>query len=455
MRLPAILGRAKDDQGGVILVEVVVSGLLLVIVALGAFTAFDSATRSTAQERHRARANALAEADLSRMRSMRISALSNLVQTRTVVQDEQSYTITSRAEYQTDSAGTASCEAGAAAADYIKVSSTVTWPSLGNRPPLVSATLVAPPNGSIAPNSGALAIAVENAANIGIPGVGISGSGAGSFTGVTGSTGCVIFGNLPAGSYTVSVSGVANGLVDRDGKSPGPVTTSVVGESTNTLVLQYDDPGEIPVTFRTRNYANELVESAADSIVVYNTGLSVARVFGTVGTQLATQTASPMFPFTSDYAVYAGTCEGDNPNPLELDPPPAPAAIGSALVPPGGSAPVQIQLPALHLRAEGDDNDGNNVEPVVGATVRIRDTRCGNLLRTFNTVAEGRLANPGLPFSDYNVCVHGLVVDADSNEIRRRTINGISLNDIDDLTGGTVRTFYLEGSGSSLGECPA
>ena len=70
-----------------------------------------------------------------------------------------------------------------------------------------------------------------------------------------------------------------------------------------------------------------------------------------------------MFPFTSDYAVYAGTCEGDNPNPSELDPPPAPAAIGSALVPPGGTAPVQIQLPALHLRAEGDDDDGNNVEP--------------------------------------------------------------------------------------------
>ena len=450
MTLPRMLRRAKDDQGGVILVEVVVSGLLLVIVALGAFTAFDSATRSTAQERHRARANALAEADISRMRSMRISDLSNLVQTRTVVQDEQEYTITSRAEYQTDSAGTASCEAGAAAADYIKVSSTVTWPSIGDRPPVVSATLVAPPNGSVSPNSGALAIAVEDAANVGIPGVGISVSGAGSATGSTGPTGCVIFGNLPAGTYTVSVSGVAAGLVDRDGNAPGPVSTSVVGESTNTLVLQYDNPGSIPVTFRTRNYSNTLVDSFADSVVIYNTGLSVARVFGTVGTQLATQTGTPMFPFTSDYAVYAGTCEGDNPNPNELDPPPAPAAIGSALLPPGGTAPVQILLPALHLRAEGDDDDGNNVDPVVGATVKIRDTRCGNLLRTFTTVAQGRLANPGLPFSDYNVCVNGLA----EGVMRRRTITGISLNDVPDLSQGTVRTFYLEGSGSSTGTCP-
>ena len=439
-----------EDQEGIILVEIIVAGLLLVIVSLGAFTAFDAATRSTAEERHRARANALAEADISRMRSMRISDLSNLNQTRNVVQDTQSYTVTSQAQYQTDSTGTASCEAGAASADYIKITSTVTWPSLGTRPPVTSASLVAPPNGSISATRGALAIAVQAAGGVGIPGVGITGTGAGSFTGSTGPTGCVIFGNLPAGTYTVTVSGVASGYVDPDGDAPEPVTTSVVGESTNTLVLEYDDPGTIPVTFTTRNYSNTLVPSAADSIVVYNTGLEVARVFGTVGTQLETQTATPMFPFTSDYAVYAGTCEGDNPNPQELDPPPAPAAIGSALVPPGGPAPVQIQLPALHLRAEGDDNDGNNVEPVDGATVKIRDTRCGNLLRTLSTNSLGHLNNPGLPFSDYNVCVSGIA----DGETRRRTITGISLNDIDDLTGGTVRTFYLEGSGSAAGTCP-
>ncbi len=222
------------------------AGLLLTIVAVGAFTAFDAATRSTAEERHRARANALAEADISRMRSMRISDLSNLVQTRTSCRTAQKYTVTSLAEYQTDGTGTASCEAGAASADYIKVSSKVTWPSLGSRPPVVSASLVAPPNGSISANAGGLAIAVENAANVGIPGVGISGSGAGSFSGTTGSTGCVIFGNLPAGNYTVTVSGVANGLVDVDGNPPGPVSTSVVGESTNTLSLQYDNPGIDP-----------------------------------------------------------------------------------------------------------------------------------------------------------------------------------------------------------------
>ena len=103
------------DQSGIALIEILVAAILLVIVAVGVFGAFDAATRSTAEERHRARAHALAQADLSRMRTMRVSDLSNLNQTRNVSQDGQTYTIHSRAEYQTDATGTQSCEAGTAA----------------------------------------------------------------------------------------------------------------------------------------------------------------------------------------------------------------------------------------------------------------------------------------------------------------------------------------------------
>ena len=48
------------DQSGIALVETLVAAILLVIVAVGVFGAFDAATRSTAEERHRARAHALA-----------------------------------------------------------------------------------------------------------------------------------------------------------------------------------------------------------------------------------------------------------------------------------------------------------------------------------------------------------------------------------------------------------
>ena len=199
------------DEAGIALLEVVVSALLVVIVAVGVLGAVEAATRSTSEERHRARAHGIAEEDLARMRSMRISDLSNLNQTRTVTSDGTPYTVVSRAEFATDATGTASCQAGLAAADYILITSTITWPSIGGRAPVREQSIVAPPNGSVSANSGSLAIRVENAQNNGIAGVGLSGSGAGSFSGSTGSNGCVIFGNLPAGNYTLDRLGLLAG----------------------------------------------------------------------------------------------------------------------------------------------------------------------------------------------------------------------------------------------------
>jgi len=446
------LRRIHRNESGSALIEVIVSGILLVIVMLGVFTAFDASTRSTAEERHRARAHSLAEADLSRMRSMRISDLSNLNQTATVTQDETPYTINSTSQYQTDSTGTATCEAGVSSADYIKVSSSVTWPSIGSRPPVVATTLVAPPNGSISANSGALAIGVENSQNVGIAGVGLTGTGAGSFSGTTGPDGCAVFGNLPAGAYTLSVSGVASGLVDKDGNPPGSVDTSVVGESTNTVVLQYDDPGSIPVSFTTRSYAGTVVPSSADSLLVFHSLMTAAKTFPpTVGARFSTITASPLFPFSSDYAVYAGTCTGDNPNPFDTDPPPAPLAIGSVPLSPGATQPTTIQLPALHQTVWSGTSSSSPGSRVEGATVKLWDNNCSNFLRTYTgiTNAQGQLPDPGVPFSDYTICAQGVV----AGSTRHRTHSLVSMNDPVDVTGGQTLNSYLQGFGT-FGECP-
>ena len=82
-------------------------------------------------------------------------------------------------------------------------------------------------------------------------------------------------------------------------------------------MLQYDDPGDVAVDFTTLTYGpGRIVAPAnADSVLVFNTGLSLARTFGTIGTPQASITAAPLFPFTSDYAVYAGICERRQPEP--------------------------------------------------------------------------------------------------------------------------------------------
>src|SRR4029077_9354958 len=212
-------------------------------------SSFEAGTRSTAEERHRAQAEGLAQADLTRMRTMRISDLSNLHQSKVVTIEKTPYTITSAAEFETDKTGTASCEKGTASADYIQVCSTITWPSLGSRAPLVEQSLGGPPNGSVSEHSGSLAIQVEDAENAGIEGVGLTGTGAGTFSGTTGETGCVIFGDLPEGSYMLTSTIVGSSLVDHNGDPPKPQETSVVGESTNTLALQYDEAGSVTAEF--------------------------------------------------------------------------------------------------------------------------------------------------------------------------------------------------------------
>jgi Tfp pilus assembly protein PilV len=444
-----MLKTIRNDEGGYALVEIMVSSVMLVVTAVGVFGAFDAATRSTSEERHRARAHAIAEADLSRMRALRISDLSNLNEARTVTQDNQVYTIASRAEFITDATGTASCETGIASADYLKISSTVTWQSIGSRPPVYASSIVAPPNGSVSADSGSLAIAVEDSQNVGIPGVGVSGSGAGSFTGSTGPDGCVVIGNLPAGDYTVTVSGVASGLVDRDGVEPGPIDTSVVAESTNTLVLQYDEPGFIPVTFTAIPYGGGTpVPSSSDSIIAYNTGMTAARAFGTPGTRASQVDATSLFPFSSDYAVYSGVCEDNNPNPNNLDPPPAPLAILSALVPPGGSPPppTTIQQPAMHLTVWSGTSSFSPGTPISGAEVLIKDWNCSSFARDFVTNTAGRLDDPGLPFSNYSVCAYNPSLN------RKKTNSFVSMDDPPDVTGGQTVNIYM-GTGYSTGQC--
>ncbi len=431
-----------ESERGSILLEALISGILLVITAVGVFSAFEAGTRSTAEERHRAQAEGLAQADLTRMRTMRISDLSNLQQTKVVTIEKTPYTIKSAAEFETDKTGTASCEKGTASADYIQIRSTITWPSLGSRNPIVEQSLVAPPNGSVSEHSGSLAIQVENGENEGLAGVGLNGTGAGTFAGETGETGCVIFGNLPEGSYTLSpvISGL--NLVDPNGVAPGPQGTSVVGESTNTLALQYDEAGEATAKFTT-TVGGKLVPAKADAIVLFNSGMKVARVFGVPGAREPEVVAKPLFPFASAYSVYAGTCNEDNPGESAPE-----EAIGEAEVPPGGKASVTIQLPPLNLTAwSGKKSSPGTVAS--GAEVKVTDTKCkgkGGQTLKYTTEANGHLEEPGLPYSTYEVCV--------SNGTKHVTATVNVPENPEKIEAGTTLSVFLGSSSNPSGKCP-
>ena len=259
-----------------------------------------------------------------------------------------------------------------------------------------------------------------------------------------------------SGNYNLSFGGTAAGKVDPDGAAPTSQTVSVVAGSTNTVEYIFDRPGRIQnVAFTTRDYGNVLDPMTWDSIVVDNTGMATARVF-TATRALNITTPSTLFPFTSPYSVYAGTCGLNNPG--------TGAGLGSGTVPVGGSlnpGPT-IQLPSLQVTlwsgtAPGASTQGSRVS---GGDVVVRDTRPGCLVTrtlTTNTNANGQVPDDasgrpmiGLPYgNDYEVCA----VNGAQN--RKRVIPDFVLTSSGAT--GTPLDVYMGASGGTSGTgltCP-
>ncbi len=169
-------------EAGFALVEVLVSAAIVVLMAGAVFGLITATAHSAAEERHRSEAYAIAQEDQARLRSLRVPSLNRLSQTRTVTLNGTAYTVESSGVFVNDKTGTSSCGQGTSSADYIKISSTVSWPSGGTHAPVTIASIVAPPTGSLDPSHGTLTVSATNAQGTPIPGIGLTGTGAGTFS---------------------------------------------------------------------------------------------------------------------------------------------------------------------------------------------------------------------------------------------------------------------------------
>lgn len=447
-RVRATAGRRLAAQDGWSLVEVLVSALLLVTIGLAVYSSLDGAAASSGDIKARATAAGIAQADQERLRAYKHPALYRLNETYTRTVAGVPYTVTSSAQWVGDNGATATCTAGDANADYIEIVSTVRWPKMGpTSTPLVQRSL-------IAPNAGGLAVLVLNRSGTGVSGVSVSTSGAGSFSDFTNSSGCIVFGPIPSGNYTATLSG---GCVDRQGVSPVADTTSVQENTRTTLVLDCDVPGRITASAETRPFrvsTGTVGPPQADqlrSISVGNPGLAApfARVF-TSGSPATSIQATSLFPFTDPYSVYAGDCTGADPADPRFavgagtPPNPAPAEPRiTQVVSPGGSHTVVVKEPALNVRVRSAA-PGNPA--ISGARVIAYTTSAGcpaTRLDMGTTDAQGQLPTPGLPYGDYDVCAQ--------NGGRSVTITGVKAYDWD--AGTALQTFTIPTSGAGA-NCP-
>jgi Tfp pilus assembly protein PilV len=392
------------SESGDTLIEVVISAALISLVVIAVLFGLDSTNRATSASRARSQADALAQQDEERLRSEPIKKIGEIERKETVKLGSTTYTITTTSKYIADATSTASCTSSVAKADYLKTISTVTWPTMGPSGGVIETGVISPPADS------ALIVQVEESGTP-LADATVVAAGPAPSTSVheleTSTNGCAIFALSP-GEYSINAS--KTGYVDPNGdvntKEDLSVTKTVYlpAETTSKEGYNLGLAGKLKVSFTDAAEPSPTPES--DSIVAYNTGMFTPRQFPekpaleTYSHTIESETPSSVFPFTTKYTVYAGTCEADLPtrNGQSSNP--------EVLVPPGKTGETSVPLAPIDIKVL--ESKGLPETPVSGATVILEDTGC-KTVRKLTTTSAGALSRPGMPFGTYSLCVTATV----------------------------------------------
>lgn len=443
------LAQADSGEDGFVIIEVLVSALILAMVAGAVLALITATTHSAASERNHSVAYGLAQEDQARLRTMRLSSLNQVFPPRTVEVGGTKFEVRSVGRFVNNSSGTRSCSSGEASADYVEISSTVSSATLLN--PVSIRSVVAPSNGSLDPSHGTLAIQASNGAGKPVSGVTASISGPTSATGSTGEEGCVIFADIPAGTYRLTTGG--GGLINREGLTSETLNSvSVPASATQQISVYWDLAGQIAPSFLYAEPGNPTLQTAAiDSMMVFNSeGGKPAALYGSPGTYPPSPAleAKTAYPFAAPWAAYAGSCIKDLPEPSSSP------AIANFQVKPGVRATPPIQVPALSALVTYEGGK------VIGATVALTDTKCPEtgtkVRRTYITDQIGYAALSstastkaiGLPWSTYKVCAVAKLKNAANQLEYRRSEVATPLN-VETVSAPVATTLSLSGTGST------
>lgn len=425
--------RLRAEEGGFGLIEVLVTAVLVALVGIGVFTGLDAASATSGQQKARSIAGHVAQDDQERLRSFRVGELSNLNETRTVTVGGVPYTVRSRATWISDESGAQSCTNTSNEASYLRIRSTVSWPSIGGARPVELTSLVAPPNGSFATNLGSLVVQVRDNAGVGLPGVTVSATGPASLSETTDEDGCAFFGYVATGTYTVTLSQA--GYVDAQGVSNPSRQVTVVGEETATVAFDYDRAASATVLFETRVGAS-LRSAQAEYATLAHSSLAPpgTRIFGN-GSSASSIAAPGLFPFLSPYGIYSGNCSGADPRNYGQ-------AAGLLTAGPGGTYTITVREPAIRIRVRRNGANLNNAH----VHVTHRTAGCAGTHHR-STNSSGFLPEPGFPYGVYDVCADDNQ-GANSRRVTRTNVNNTNPN------GTGLLTFDILTTNPITGPCP-
>jgi type II secretory pathway pseudopilin PulG len=445
------------SESGFALIETIVAAAVLAIVALAVLSGIDAANGASAREKSRAVAASLAERDQERMRSMpydQILKPGGVAQQPDTVVDGVTYKIQSKAELVTDDVGgTPECGDEGTQVAYVHITSKVTSSVVGKNIKPVEVDSLVPPTQKWAEGHGTLGVkVVDRTATQGVRNLAVSATST-AYTPPASSTdanGCVVFKDVPIGSYTITVN--SPGYIDREGKAISQTTANVVAKKVVFATMSYDVADKIDVEVKTHTPGKSWSDPAVHQAT--SKGHKISLMNGANVGMLRTDTPSApvtgltmggLFPFAQTaYTFFTGGCRymapdqvtstdsstklwpnyfnTTNPAASVLADPAVAVQLATVRQPPFNIRiestrndatfnDANMRVWATLIKPEGYDNDSCSEARFLLGTANwdatrfgTRDPNNGDGNNHWVTQRNG-MFDPGMPFGTYTICL--------------------------------------------------
>jgi prepilin-type N-terminal cleavage/methylation domain-containing protein len=341
-RLERLRIRGAAPDAGVSLIEVMVAMLLFAVVSSGVIAMLNLSVKETRDGRNRVQAAQLAGRELEIARnqfgsgapgagpeSLELNAVTNpsplnagAAAGAPLVVDGTPYTVVRTARWagSDTAAGVAPCDSGGSGKlTYLHVRVSVTWPQMGSTPPVVSDTILTPPNGIFSGTTnghvGVKVVGSTGAAQAGIT-VTVTKPGFTTRSGTTSADGCAVFAFLPPDNYTVTLSspGPTHVYVDDKRQTASAHDLGVTAGTMQRRTFSYDQAAALRFEFRAPAGGYALPAAGLDTLPVkLFASFLQPNGFETVTGSGSPLLVSPLFPSDAGYGYSFDTCTGSTP----------------------------------------------------------------------------------------------------------------------------------------------
>ena len=196
---------------------------------------------------------------------------------------------------------------------YLHVEVQVTWPDLGDRPPVAMDTVMTPPKGTYSSLEGHIGLRVIDGSGHPVRGVHVTATkGASVERGDTGEDGCVLLAHVDSGDWTVTVNN--SGYVNPKGDPTASTVAHVQQGQLWRGTIEYAEEATVSAVLAAPEGYALPTDAATLPLTLGNSGIQPigARVVAASppGTE---RTITHLWPYASGYGLWAGGCEDGDP----------------------------------------------------------------------------------------------------------------------------------------------